>query len=126
MVTAIPTVKPSSTGQGTNWIDAPEAGRGPSEDDHPGDDGDRRNGPVPSWATIGASTTAMAPVGPETCTDDPPKTAATMPATMAVMIPAVGSDPRRDPESESQRKCDDTDRQPGQEVDPPGPVRRPA
>ena len=52
---------------------------------------------TPSWATIGTNTTAMAPVGPETCTDDPPKTAATIPATMAVMIPAVAPTPEATP-----------------------------
>ncbi len=30
----------------------------------------------------------MAPVGPETCTLEPPKTAATAPATIAVISPA--------------------------------------
>ena len=72
---------------------------------------------------MGTSTTAMAPVGPETCTDDPPKTAATIPATMAVTIPAVGSHPGGDPESQSKRKGDDTDGQPGEEVPSPGPAQ---
>ena len=35
----------------------------------------------------------MAPVGPDTCTFEPPKTAATTPATIAVMSPAVAPSP---------------------------------
>ena len=35
----------------------------------------------------------MAPVGPDTCRFDPPKTAATSPATIAVVSPAAGLKP---------------------------------
>ena len=48
---------------------------------------------APKRATTGTSTTVMAPVGPETCTLDPPKTAATIPATMAVTKPASAPRP---------------------------------
>lgn len=44
--------------------------------------------PPPWVATIGASTTTMAPVKPETCKFDPPKTAAMHPPKTAVMSPA--------------------------------------
>src|SRR5258705_520552 len=37
---------------------------------------------------MGTSTTVMAPVGPDTCTFEPPNTVATRPATTAVMSPA--------------------------------------
>ena len=42
---------------------------------------------------MGSSTTAMAPVGPDTCSDDPPKMAATSPAMMAVTRPAAAPTP---------------------------------
>ena len=57
----------------------------------------RRSGP-----RSGTSTTVIAPVGPETCTFEPPKTAATRPATMAVMSPACGTEPGGDAERERQ------------------------
>jgi hypothetical protein len=43
---------------------------------------------TPWRATIGTNTTVMAPVGPDTCTLDPPNTAATSPAMIAVTNPA--------------------------------------
>ena len=49
--------------------------------------------PVPCWETIGARTTAMAPVGPDTWTWEPPNTAATRPATTAVISPAAAPTP---------------------------------
>ena len=42
---------------------------------------------------MGTSTTAMAPVGPETCRFDPPKIPATSPATMAVVSPTAAPSP---------------------------------
>ena len=48
---------------------------------------------APCAATIGASTTTIAPVGPETCTFDPPNTAATTPAMIAVTSPASAPAP---------------------------------
>jgi hypothetical protein len=52
---------------------------------------------APKWATIGSSTTVIAPVGPETWKFDPPKTAATKPATIAVMRPAAAPTPDATP-----------------------------
>ena len=54
----------------------------------------------------------MAPVGPETCTLEPPNTAATSPATMAVIEARVGAQPGGDPERQGQRQRDDPDREP--------------
>src|SRR5437763_17033094 len=48
---------------------------------------------APYWCTTGTNTTVMAPVGPETCTLEPPNTAATSPATIAVISPAVAPSP---------------------------------
>ncbi len=53
--------------------------------------------PTPYCTTIGASTTTIAPVGPDTCTFDPPKTAATTPATIAVMRPTSAPTPELTP-----------------------------
>ena len=95
MVTAIPTVKPSSTGHGTNWMSRPSPARPMTRTMTPAMMATLATAPTPSWATMGTSTTAMAPVGPDTWTDDPPNTAATMPATIAVTMPAVAPPPRR-------------------------------
>ncbi|MEZ5261853.1 MAG: hypothetical protein R2755_08755 [Acidimicrobiales bacterium] len=54
---------------------------------------------IPYWATIGTRTTVMAPVGPETCSDDPPNTAATRPATMAVVNPEAAPSPEVTPKA---------------------------
>ncbi len=97
MVTAIPTVNPSRTGQGTNRTRRPSPATPITTTITPARTAMAATDRVPSWATIGASTTAMAPVGPDTCTDEPPNTAATTPATMAVTIPAVGPTPDATP-----------------------------
>ncbi len=47
----------------------------------------------PWLATNGISTTVIAPVGPLTCRFEPPKIAATAPATTAVTRPMVGPTP---------------------------------
>ncbi len=49
--------------------------------------------PAPKRATTGTSTTVIAPVGPDTCTLEPPNTAATSPATIAVTNPACAPRP---------------------------------
>ena len=46
---------------------------------------------------MGTSTTVMAPVGPETWNREPPKIAATTPATTAVINPAVAPMPDETP-----------------------------
>ena len=52
---------------------------------------------TPYWAITGSSTTVIAPVGPDTCRFDPPKTAATTPATIAVIRPAPAPIPEVTP-----------------------------
>ena len=47
----------------------------------------------PRAATSGTSTTVIAPVGPDTCRCEPPKTAATAPATTAVTRPGAAPTP---------------------------------
>ena len=53
--------------------------------------------PTPNWPTMGTSTTVMAPVGPETWNREPPKIAATTPATTAVINPAAAPIPDETP-----------------------------
>ena len=55
--------------------------------------------PTPRSATIGTSTTVIAPVGPDTCRLDPPNTAAAAPATIAVTSPAVAPTPDATPKA---------------------------
>ncbi len=62
----------------------------------------------------------MAPVGPATCTLEPPNTPATIPATMAVISPAVAPRPVVIPNAKRERQRDDTDRDAGNNVPPPG------
>ena len=73
---------------------------------------------APCAATIGTSTTVIAPVGPETCTWLPPKIAATVPATMAVSH--AGGDTEREREGEG----DHPDGDPGEEVSSRGAQHR--
>src|SRR5688500_13162756 len=53
--------------------------------------------PGPNRATIGTSTTVIAPVGPDTCRLEPPNTAASAPATIAVTSPAAAPRPDATP-----------------------------
>ncbi len=54
---------------------------------------------MPKRATTGSRTTVIAPVGPETWRFDPPKTAATVPATTAVARPACAPRPDATPKA---------------------------
>ena len=53
--------------------------------------------PMPWAAIIGPRMTTMAPVGPDTWMFEPPKTAATTPATIAVTSPLSGPAPELTP-----------------------------
>jgi hypothetical protein len=75
---------------------------------------------APWLATIGTRTTAMAPVGPEICRWDPPKTAARKPATMAVMRPCSAVSPELTPKPRASGQGDDADGGTGEEVLRPG------
>ena len=115
----MPSVKPSITGQGMNVTArprpvTPRPARSP------------RRAIVtsatlarPCCATIGASTTAIAPVGPDTWTFEPPNTAATRPATTAVISPAAAPTPGADAERQRERECDDADRHASEKVAAP-------
>ena len=80
---AMPMVNPSTTGHGTNVTARPRP-HSPGHHHPAGDDPHQDTASTPKRDTIGTRTTVIAPVGPYTCTFDPPKTAATTPATIAV------------------------------------------
>lgn len=97
MITPMPKVNPSTTGQGIRSATRPSpvmampTSRAPAMMASSGTVG------RPYWAITGSSTTVIAPVGPETWRWEPPKTAARMPATMAVTSPAAAPAPEATP-----------------------------
>ena len=97
MMTAIPRVKPSMTGQGMKDTERPSRRAPAMSTMRPARRLTVATAATPCCATIGSSTTTIAPVGPETCTFEPPKTAAMMPATIAVMSPASALTPELTP-----------------------------
>ena len=96
-MTAIPSVKPSITGQGMNDTARPSRSRPAARTMIPARMLTTTTAPAPCDATMGTRTTTMAPVGPETWTFDPPKTAAMTPATIAVTRPASAVSPALTP-----------------------------
>ena len=66
MIVAMPTVKPSITGHGMYWIVRPSPTRPRMITMMPPMIATVNTAPVPCTATIGSSTTVIAPVGPET------------------------------------------------------------
>ena len=99
MITAMPSVKPSITGHGMELTVRPSFSSPTSRTTSPAMIDTRAIAAAPCVATMGPRTTTMAPVGPETCTWDPPKTAATTPATIAVIRPASAPAPLLTPKA---------------------------
>ncbi len=89
----MPSVKPSITGHGMNVTARPRPVTPQTSTITPATIVTSATLARPCCATIGASTTAIAPVGPDTCTFEPPNTAATRPATTAVISPAAAPTP---------------------------------
>jgi hypothetical protein len=89
--------KPSTTGQGMKATARPRPLKPSTQTSTPAIRDKRATLPVPWTATTGASTTTMAPVGPDTCTGEPPITAATSPATIAVISPVSAPTPELTP-----------------------------
>ncbi len=96
---AIPRVKPSITGHGMKVTARPSPVAPAIRTRTPAITVTTATLPTPCRATIGARITAIAPVGPDTCTCDPPKTAATSPATTAVINPAAAPTPELIPKA---------------------------
>ena len=74
---------------------------------------------APKRATTGTSTTVIAPVGPDTCTLEPPNTAATSPGDDGGHQPGLRAEPGGDAEAERERERDDTDGHAGDEIAAP-------
>ena len=99
MMIAIPSVKPSMTGHGMKVTARPKRNNPPASTMSPASRHTAARMPVPWSAITGPSTTTMAPVGPETCTFEPPKIAATNPATIAVTSPLSAPAPELTPKA---------------------------
>ena len=97
MITPMPRVKPSITGQGMNDTARPSRSTPATSTITPAIRDRAATAPIPWVATTGASTTTMAPVGPDTWTWEPPKIAAISPATIAVIRPASAPTPEEMP-----------------------------
>ena len=94
---AMPIVNPSTTGHGMNDTARPRPNSPMARTMPPAMIATGTTADAPNRATIGSSTTVIAPVGPETWKLDPPKTAATKPATIAVTRPAAAPTPDATP-----------------------------
>lgn len=97
MITAMPRVNPSITGHGITETARPSPSAPAASTIRPAMRVTVITAPAPCVATIGASTTTIAPVGPDTCTFEPPKTAASTPATIAVTRPSSADIPELTP-----------------------------
>ena len=105
MMTAIPRVKPSITGSGMKRTYRPSPAMAMTTSSRPAMRPTTSTPLAPYSATIGTSTTVMAPVGPEICRLLPPKTAATVPATIAVISPAAAPRPDVIPKANANGKA---------------------
>ncbi len=93
----MPVVKPSTTGNGTISMARPMALSPIRITITPAITASSGTCWTPCWAITGSNTTVIAPVGPEICRWLPPNTAATMPATTAVIRPAAAPTPDATP-----------------------------
>lgn len=89
----MPRVNPSITGQGMYDTTRPSRSTPATVTRMPARMPTTTTASVPWRATSGTRTTVIAPVGPDTWTLEPPKTAATSPATIAVVSPAAAPSP---------------------------------
>lgn len=84
MTTAMPLVKPVVTGCGMNWISRPRRSSPIATRMKPAITVASISPPSPYCDAMGARMTMKAAVGPVTCAREPPRSATTPPATMAV------------------------------------------
>lgn len=101
----MPRVNPSTTGQGMKPTALPRPVTPSNTTMIPAMMDSSATDWTPCAATSGARITAMAPVGPETWTWEPPKTAATSPAITAVTNPAAGPTPEDTPKARAKGKA---------------------
>src|SRR3984885_15651440 len=93
MMTAMPFVKPTTTGRGMNLTAVPKPVAPNINRSTPAIMVHINNPPMPYLATIPNTTTTNAPVGPPICVEDPPKAEITKPATIAQYRPDCGGIP---------------------------------
>ena len=93
MTVAMPAVKPVVTGWGMNWIRRPRRKRPIATSITPASSPEISRPARPYLAWMGARMTMKAAVGPLTCVREPPSSATTKPATMAVYRPCWGAAP---------------------------------
>lgn len=93
----MPTVNPAITGAGTYAIAAPVRANASASSITPAISPTVSTPSAPYSCTIGTSTTVIAPVGPLTCLADPPNSAASAPATIAVASPDAAPSPEVTP-----------------------------
>jgi len=84
MTTAMPAVNPVVTGYGTYSMNCPMPAAPITKRITPATRVATSRPPRPNRAAMGARITTKAAVGPETWTADPPRSAMTKPATIAV------------------------------------------
>lgn len=92
-MTPIPEVKPTITGSGMYLITDPRRAAPIPIRINPAMKVAICNPAMPCCAVISASTAMKAPVGPEICNREPPKSEVQSPATMAVYTPCSGRAP---------------------------------
>src|SRR6202521_4377291 len=92
-MTAMPFVKPTTTGRGMNLTAVPKPVAPKTSRMIPANRVHMNNPSMPYFATIPNTTTTKAPVGPPICVEDPPKAEITKPATIAQYRPACGGIP---------------------------------
>ena len=119
-MTAIPSVNPSITGQGMNETARPSRSSPAARTMIPAMRLTITTAPGPWDATMGTRTTTMAPVGPETWTFDPPKTAAITPGDDRGDEPRLGGQSRADPEAQRERQRDDAHGEASEQIASPG------
>src|ERR1700677_2165598 len=93
MMTAMPFVKPTTTGRGMNLTAVPKPVAPKISRMIPANKVHINNPSIPNLETIPNTTTTNAPVGPPICVEDPPKAEITKPATIAQYRPDCGGTP---------------------------------
>src|ERR1700686_2195815 len=93
IITAMPFVNPTTTGRGINLTAVPRPVAPNTTRKTPAINVHKYSPSIPYRATMPATTTTNAPVGPPICVDDPPSAEIKNPATMAQYNPACGATP---------------------------------
>ncbi len=93
MMTAMPFVKPTTTGRGMNLTAVPKPVAPRIRSITPAIRVHMKSPSIPCFATMPKTTTTNAPVGPPIWVEDPPRAEIAKPATMAQYRPVCGGTP---------------------------------